>query len=114
MTLLLMLGLVVGGAKQDRREIQDTAKGKSGEQGKGKSVLEGRGKGKGRKKVCRGKDKQVYKEGEGYTEDCVTYTCSRLGKRVVSLVPSVVGACCELRARGLFPAGQVPLQWTVS
>ena len=30
-TLLLMLGLVVGGAEQDRGEIQDTAKGKSGE-----------------------------------------------------------------------------------
>ena len=102
------------------------------------------------------------KEGEGYTEGCVTYTCTRfsskkyvvstcnnpldlffcrLGKRVMSLVPNVVnnnkpttitvlrcklyrlfvwspgtkisnpnhkvGACCEVKARALFPAGRV-------
>ena len=58
-------------------------------------------------KVCRGADKTVYKEGEGYAEGCVTYTCTKLGKKMMSLVPSVVGACCEVKARGLFPAGQV-------
>ena len=63
--------------------------------------------GKGGKNVCRGKDKNVYKEGEGYAEGCVTYTCQRLGRKVMSLVPSVVGACCELHGRGLFPAGEV-------
>ena len=31
----------------------------------------------GRGRLCRTKAGQVYREGEGYTADCVTYTCTK-------------------------------------
>ena len=47
-------------------------------------------RGKSRRQ-CRDQDGQVWQEGQGYTRDCVTYTCSKLGKKLMTMVPSVIG-----------------------
>ena len=79
---LLVLGLVLGGGHSDRRPGK-----KSG--------------------VCRTQAGQVYTVGQSYTEDCVTYTCTKLGRKMLTLVPSVIGKCCEVKSRGLYKAGEI-------
>ena len=53
--------------------------------------------GEGGKKtaVCRTQSGQVYTVGQSYTEDCVTYTCTKLGKKLMTMVPSVIGKSYE-------------------
>ena len=57
--------------------------------------------------VCRTPAGQVYTVGQSYTEDCVTYTCTKLGRKMMTLVPSVIGKCCEVKSRGLYKAGEI-------
>ena len=57
--------------------------------------------------VCRTQAGQVYTVGQSYTEDCVTYTCTKLGRKMMTLVPSVIGKCCEVKSRGLYKAGEI-------
>ena len=59
------------------------------------------------KRQCRGPAGQTYGEGEGYTEDCVTFTCTKLARKMMTLVPSVIGKCCEVKSGGLYKAGEV-------
>ena len=40
---------------------------------------------------CHDQNGTVFLEGESYTQDCVTYTCTKLGKKMMTLVPSVIG-----------------------
>ena len=40
---------------------------------------------------CHDQNGTVFMEGESYTQDCVTYTCTKLGKKMMTLVPSVIG-----------------------
>ena len=37
----------------------------------------------------------------------MTYTCTRLAKKIMTMVPSVIGKCCEVKARGLYKVGEV-------
>ena len=47
-------------------------------------------RGKSRRQ-CRDQGGEMWLEGQGYTRDCVTYTCSKLGKKLMTMVPSVIG-----------------------
>ena len=59
------------------------------------------------RRQCRGQEGKLYSEGESYTEGCVTYTCTKLARKMMTLVPSVIGKCCEVKARGLYKAGEM-------
>ena len=43
------------------------------------------------RRQCRDQSGEVWLEGQSYTRDCVTYTCSKLGKKLMTMVPSVIG-----------------------
>ena len=43
------------------------------------------------RRQCRDQSGGVWLEGQSYTRDCVTYTCSKLGKKLMTMVPSVIG-----------------------
>jgi len=58
-------------------------------------------------KLCHGKNGSVYSEGESYNEECVTYTCSKLGKKLMTMVPSVIGRCCDVKGKGLYKVGDI-------
>ena len=59
------------------------------------------------RRQCRSPEGKLYAEGESYTEDCVTFTCTKLAKKMMTLVPSVIGKCCEVKSRGLYKAGEI-------
>ena len=59
------------------------------------------------RKQCRDQEGKLYSEGESYTEGCVTYTCTKLARKMMTMVPSVIGKCCEVKARGLYKAGEM-------
>ena len=40
---------------------------------------------------CHDQNGTIFEEGESYTQDCVTYKCTKLGKKMMTMVPSVIG-----------------------
>ena len=40
---------------------------------------------------CHDQKGTIFLEGESYTQDCVTYKCTKLGKKMMTMVPSVIG-----------------------
>ena len=80
-------------------------------------------RGKGRRQ-CRDQSGGEWQEGQSYTQDCVTYTCTKLGKKLMTMVPSVIGKsyesnisslwcslmtgkCCEIEGKGLYKVGDI-------